>query len=92
MTASKGYFERISNWSGLPGELPPGKTLVELLGSNRVLIEHHKGLLCYSYQKIIVGGAEGNIQITGENMSIVSMTAYQLVICGRIYSICLKEG
>ena len=85
------YFSKLSEWTQLPGELPPGKTLVEIFGNKRVLIEQHRGLLCYSNSNILVKSGDGSICIEGENLKISCMSSYQLVICGIIHNISVKE-
>ena len=78
--------------AGLPGEVLPGQTLIELLGRKRVLIENHKGLICYNGNRIVVRGLGGAVCICGCEMKIVTMTNAQLVICGEIRQVTLGEG
>ena len=69
-----------------------GKTLVEILGRERVLIEHHAGVSGYSRECICVRNAGGGVRITGSCLEIVRMTKEQLVICGRIMGVELCAG
>ena len=38
----------------LPGESLPGQVLIEISGDNRVLIEHHRGVMEYGKEKICI--------------------------------------
>lgn len=71
----------------MPGELLPGQSLVELAGENRVLIEHHHGVVEYSRCRIGVGVASGRILVCGQGLELARMTREQLVITGRIDAI-----
>lgn len=71
----------------LPGEQLPGQVLVEILGKNRVLIEHHRGVREYSPERIGVNVKYGVVQIIGSCLQLRCMTDQQLVITGCIDSI-----
>lgn len=81
------FWERLD----LPDEHMPGQVLVEIAGTNRVLIEHHHGVQEYSDEKICVSVKYGHIQVLGENLRLCAMTKAQLVISGKIESIALKR-
>ena len=77
----------------LPGECPPGVPLVEIAGDHRVLIENHYGITQYGRCEICVRTKYGFLQIHGTDLEIARMTKVQLVITGRIDSVCLcREG
>ena len=75
----------------LLGESMPGQVLVEIVGQNRVLIEHHHGILEYSHEKISVNVKFGVIQVFGENLRLSCMTKAQLIISGKIDCVALKR-
>ena len=68
----------------LPGEQLPGEVLVEILGKNRVLIEHHRGVREYSTERIGVNVKYGIVHISGTGLRLRCMTDEQLVITGSI--------
>ena len=68
----------------LPGEQLPGEVLVEILGKNRVLIEHHRGVREYGPERIGVTVKYGVVQISGSCLRLRCMTDEQLVITGCI--------
>lgn len=66
------------------------RTLVELLGKNRVLVEHHKGILRYGTEEILVGASYGILRICGDNLRLCCMSREQLYISGEILSVHLE--
>jgi len=78
------YLDRVMLGAGLKGEALPGSPLIEIIGKNRVLIENHKGVNCYTENEIHVNCRLGNIRIIGEKMSLVHMAKDCLVITGYI--------
>lgn len=71
----------------LPGEQLPGEVLVEILGKNRVLIEHHRGVREYGPERIGVTVKYGLVQISGSGLRLRCMTDDQLVITGCIEAV-----
>ena len=63
------------------------RTLIEIYGDMRVLIENHHGIRCYSHEKILVCTCEGYIAIHGEQLNFRNMDKEKLVVTGRIFSI-----
>ena len=41
------------------GAVAGSQTLVEILGTRRVLVEHHRGILAYEREEILVGATFG---------------------------------
>lgn len=83
------FGERFAADMDLPGESVPGMTVVELAGDRRVLIEKHGGVTQYSCEKIGVKVRYGQVEISGCGLELACMSREQLVITGRIDSICL---
>ena len=83
------YIERMVVHSGLDGEVLPGKTLVEIIGTSRALIEYHQGLLCYSNEKVIIKGYTGKISVSGTGLKIAHMSKQQMMIYGNIEAVVL---
>lgn len=69
-----------------------GRTIVELAGDNRVLIEHHFGVRAYCSNKIVVKVQFGCVCIQGNGLELIRMTKEQLVISGKIEAISLSRG
>ena len=68
------------------------KTLVELYGNERVLIEEHRGILGYGEEEIRVGTSYGTAVIEGMELRLCCMSRSQLVIRGRIGSVRTEVG
>ena len=73
------------------GGLRP-KTLVELYGNERVLIEEHRGILAYGDEEIRVGTSFGVAVIQGMELRLCCMSRSQLVIRGRIGCVRTEVG
>lgn len=83
----KRLIDRFSLISDLKSEPLPGQTLVELLGTGRVIVENHKGICQYSDSNIIIKVHYGHISVCGKMLHIIKMSKEQLVICGEIIAI-----
>lgn len=70
----------------------PGLPLVELMGNCRMLIENHRGLVCYDTKEVCVKVKGGMLRVTGRDMTVCNMTACALVIKGHISSLECLEG
>lgn len=66
------------------------KTLVEMLGQSRVLVEHHRGILGYGTEEILVGATFGVLIISGEELRLCCMSREQLFIAGKIKAVRLE--
>ena len=66
------------------------KTLFEVLGNGRVVIEYHRGITCYTPEEIWVRTTFGQLQIQGKELSLCCMRREQLCIMGEIDALVLK--
>lgn len=66
------------------------RTLVELVGKQRVLVEHHRGILGYGTEEILVGTGYGILRISGAELRLCCMSRQQLFISGRIDALTLE--
>lgn len=78
------WTQRIFDHLALPDESLPGQTLIELVGNKRILIEHHKGVLAYSREQVMIQTQDGPLAIYGCNLRLCRMLRPQLIICGHI--------
>ena len=63
------------------------KTLLELYGMERVLIEEHRGIRAYGTESIRVGTSYGVAVIEGLELRVCCMSRTQIVIRGKIGSV-----
>ena len=85
-------LSRLAEGMDLPGEPIPGMSIVELLGTERVLIERHKGITTYGDSQIRVRVSFGSVLVKGEKLFMSQMTARQVVIMGLIQGIDIERG
>lgn len=67
------------------------QTLVEIVGTGRVLIEHHRGILSYGTGEILAGASFGRVRIIGSELRLCCMSREQLFISGSIQEISLEQ-
>lgn len=67
------------------------RTLVELWGRERVLVEHHRGIRAYGDQEIRVGATYGMILVRGSGLRLCCMSREQLFISGKIHCVEMEE-
>lgn len=65
-------------------QLAPGQTLLEIAGKNRIVVEYHRGILCYGTEEILLGASFGQIRIQGSNLQLGCMSREQLCVTGCI--------
>lgn len=68
------------------------RTLVEIYGRERVLVEQHRGIRAYSDECIRIGTAFGSIVVEGAELRLCCMSRQQVVIRGRIDAVRTEEG
>lgn len=66
--------------------------VVELAGNSRVLIEHHKGILEYSRDRIVIKMQYGNLSVQGRCLEITEINAVKIVILGKVDCLQLQSG
>ena len=73
-----------------PAEQLMPRTLVEVVGKQRVLVEHHRGILGYGTEEILIGTGYGILRINGAELRLCCMNRQQLFISGRIDALALE--
>lgn len=91
MSRGEGLWNRLTESADLWEEPLPGQTIVEIAGTQRLLIENHGGVLSYSRDCIIAKVRFGCIQVCGCALQIRRMSREQLIISGRIDSVALHR-
>lgn len=84
----------MKDWKKRLEELEPegirARTLAELYGSERLLVEQHRGILGYSTECIRIGASCGQLVVEGQGLRLCCMSRSQLVIRGKISGIRLE--
>lgn len=78
----------MKNWKdrlkGDQGNTLMPRTLAEIYGKDRVLVEQHRGIQSYSTECIRIGVTYGVLVVEGEGLRLCCMSRSQLVIRGSI--------
>lgn len=68
------------------------RTLAEVYGRDRLLVEHHKGILGYGTECIRIAATFGELVVEGSDLRLCCMSRSQLVIRGRLGSLRMEGG
>lgn len=71
----------------LPNDLAFDLPRIVLQGNLEISIENHNGLMEFSSERIVVGAGRGQLEISGEGLSIKSILIYEMVVEGRITAV-----
>lgn len=91
MTRGADWIQHLADRTDLETESLPGQPVVEIAGDRRVLIERHRGVIEYGPERIRVRVSYGSLCVSGCGLELVRMSHQQLVIAGRIDSVCLER-
>ncbi len=90
MERGRRIVRRLGERTDLQDECTAVLPLIEIAVNQRVLIEHHCGVIEYGRQKIVVRLKKGEVTVLGDGLELSQMTANQLVITGCIHSVDLE--
>lgn len=79
-----GALGSVAELFDLPADVLAGLPRLELVGSQQLYLEGHRGLLAYSDTQIDANTGFGVLRIRGERLTLLAMTAEELRIGGRI--------
>lgn len=68
-----------------------GRTLVEIYGTGRVLVERHSGIRAYGSEKVTIGTSYGALSVCGSELRLCCMSREQVFISGKIQQILLER-
>ena len=91
MGRQRKLLQQLTDAMDLPEETYIGKTVTELLGNDRLIIEYHKGIIDYSTEKIIIIVSCGKLAVYGMSLELKIMTSQQLIITGLIQRVELEN-
>ncbi len=92
MGKGKGLLQRLADTADLQEENVTSQPILELCGSNRVLIEGHRGVIEYGTERISVRIKGGQYSVIGTKLTLCRMCNLQLLIRGNIESIEIRKG
>ena len=69
-------------------DLPPEVILdvprVILVGNLHLTVENHRGIIEYSPTKVVIGVGEGQVEVTGEGLTISHVYRHEVAVVGRV--------
>ena len=81
-------LERLANRLDLPAEVVANVPKVTVTGTERVLIENHRGILSYTDTEVEVGGSRGSsVRVRGAGLLLRAMDREMLLVTGTIVGI-----
>ena len=83
----KNWKERLT----APAEALAPRTLTEIYGMERVLVERHRGIVSYGTETIRIGTDWGFLVVEGRDLRLCCMSRNALVIRGRIMGLNMEE-
>ncbi len=87
----KQWQERVANFLDIPRDLLMDLPKVVLVGDVQVFIENHRGILVYTPEQVRVNTALGKLEITGSDLSLKNILPDEIMVEGRIKSICFID-
>ena len=87
-------MKREKLWNKLTEDLSAviSQPVVEIVGTGRVLVENHKGIIEYETDCIGIRMTYGVLKIQGCDLELVQITSQQLVVTGNVEAIFLNGG
>lgn len=92
MKRARKLLERTADRLDLPGEVITGQPHLELTGFTKLSVEHHRGVLEYTDETVTVALRDGQVRITGRNLSISLMNHEFVVVDGVLRNVALEPG
>lgn len=83
----EGILERAASALDLPADVLAGLPRLEMVGDRELRMEHHRGILSYGPEEILVSGGPFVVKIRGRELDLRAMTGMELYVTGYIASI-----
>lgn len=91
MKRLRGLCEDLAERLELPAEAVGDALRLTALDDRRLLIEKHRGLLAYGTEEIRVAAGFGTLILQGEQLQMRAMNRSELLITGRLESLCWER-
>lgn len=82
-----GLLARASRAFDVPGDVLAGLPRIELIGTDELRMEQHKGILAYGPEEIHISGGKLVVQVKGHGLELRAMSPTELLITGEIRSV-----
>lgn len=87
-----GIRKRLADALELQHDVALNLPVLHLTGSERLLMENHRGLLEYGRGKIRIASTAGVVEIEGQDLSIQSVGREDVLVTGVIGSIAIRSA
>jgi sporulation protein YqfC len=81
--------KRLAHLLDLPDDLLMDLPRLHLLGNVELTITNHRGVIEYTPARVVVGVSEGQVEVSGEGLSIAHVLPEEIRIVGRISFLCM---
>lgn len=82
-----GLLIRASRMFDLPADAVAGLPRIELIGSQELRMEQHRGILAYGPEEIHISGGRMVVRVKGKELELRAMDPTELLITGEISSV-----
>ena len=86
------FFGWVTSMLDLPTETVKGRSLIELIDDQRLLVENHLGVITYDTNMIDIKTKFGQLCVEGRDLLMAYLTKDKIVITGQITEISLFRG
>jgi len=87
---------RLRNWTARVLDLPQDVVLdlprVTLIGGIQLTVENHRGVLHFASDSLRLAMEQGELEVTGRDLTIRSIGPEEVLVEGRITGVLLKQG
>lgn len=83
----KSKMEVLAGLLEIPDDLVFDLPRITLLGNQQLLVENHKGIIEYTAQQVRIQLTQGTLGVTGQNLTLGSLQAEQILIEGTIQAL-----
>ncbi len=84
MAGKDGLLVRASRAFDLPADLIAGLPRIELIGTQELRMEQHRGILAYGPEEIHISGGKMVVRVKGTGLELRAMNPTELLIVGQI--------
>lgn len=85
-----GLLARTAQAFDLPGDVVAGLPRIELIGTEELRMENHRGILSYREEEVVVSGGSVMVRVQGTQLELKAMSANSLLITGQIQTVRLE--
>lgn len=86
----KNALFRVAEAFDLPADAVAGVARVEIVGARELIVTNHGGIIEYTPELVAVNGGGAIIEVRGVDFELLSMSATELSIRGKIFSVEFK--